>query len=51
MAIEKLLTATGSVGPVLSACYEVLLEQLTVLQLSRKFYSLMAYLTLGLLIV
>ena len=40
MAVETLLTATGSVGPVLSAQYEVLLQQLTVLQLSRKFFAL-----------
>lgn len=50
MATATLLTATGSVGPVLSARNEVLLEQLTVLQLSRKFYSLIAYITLSLLI-
>lgn len=40
MAIETLLTATGSVDPVFSACYKVLLEQLTVLQLSRKYFAL-----------
>jgi len=35
-----MLTAAGSVGPVLPAGYEVLLQQPTVLQLCRKFFAL-----------